>query len=150
MARTMRAPLDLAVKAGLRLMIHTDAGERWQDARLRVYCDEAPTGLLRCDIAIGQRRDLGGYSDEPQLVLTTRSASRAEAALKRHLPDEPVHEAPGGRLARVLSHADGSLTPILTLLSAIRPRTSRVALAPPRASQPPAEPPPLPYQVDAR
>ena len=67
-ARSMRAPVELTVKAGLRLMVHEDSAHRWQDVRLRVYCDEAPTGLLRCDVAIGQRRDLGGYTDEPQLV----------------------------------------------------------------------------------
>ena len=149
-ARSMRAPVELTVKAGLRLMVHEDSAHRWQDVRLRVYCDEAPTGLLRCDVAIGQRRDLGGYTDEPQLVLVTRNASRAEAAITRQLADDPIHEAPGGRIARVLPFADGSLGPILSLLSAIRPRTSRVAIHPPSAPHQAHQPPPLPYQIEAR
>jgi hypothetical protein len=149
-ARHMRVDLAASVRPTFKLVAHeTDSG-RWQDVRLRVLCDDAPRGLLRCDIALGQRRDLGGFSAEPTLLLVTRDASRAEAALLRVRPDLPCEVAAGGRIARALSLRDGAIGPVLELLSEIRTRTSRGTLPPPRPPISPSLPPPLPYTLETR
>jgi hypothetical protein len=121
-ARRMSVPLQGPAIA-LRPMLHTGEGGALQDARLRVVTDERPEGLVRCDVAIAERRTLGGFSPEPVLVVVTRRGTRAEAAVARSLPRLRPEDAPGGRIARIAPAGPAPGRDLVRVVDALRPRT---------------------------
>jgi hypothetical protein len=121
-ARRLRVPLEGPAIA-LRPMLHAGTDGVLQDARLRVVTDERPEGLVRCDVAIAERRALGGFSPEPVLVVVTRRGTRAEAAVARSLPRLRAEDAPGGRIARIAPAGPAPGRDLVRVVGALRPRT---------------------------
>jgi hypothetical protein len=67
-------------------VVHEDLEQRIQDARIRIVLPEKrPLGLLRLDIAMVDRRGLGGYSATPAIVTLCVRSSAADAAIRKAL-----------------------------------------------------------------
>lgn len=124
LARSLRFPVRASAPVALHLRVHVDPDGRMQDARIRLEGPEVPEGLLRFDVALGDRRGLGGFVPEPLLVVVSRKGSRADAALALALPGDGAHDAPGGRTARVLPFDPTRPDLVVELLDAIRPKTT--------------------------
>lgn len=95
-------PLDSPYPLALALAVHRDASGALQDARLRVYTQERPNGLLRLDIATADLPGPGGFTAIEVLILVSRVGSIAERIIAERFPGLPYQDAPGSRRARVL------------------------------------------------
>lgn len=84
----------LAKQGQLRPAVHQDSQGRWQDARLRVFTESRPPGLLRVDLGLSSTGRLVG------LVLT-RTGSPAEGRVAAQCADVEARVGPGGRVGRV-------------------------------------------------
>lgn len=103
-ARRLR---DLPDGVALRPTMHIDARGELQDARLRAVLAHRPRGLLRLDVAIAHVRHLGGWANEPVLLVLTRAGSAADLALREALPEVDGEESSGGRRVARLLRAPG-------------------------------------------
>lgn len=95
-------PFDSPHPLALALAVHRDGSGALQDARLRVYTQERPNGLLRLDIATADLPGAGGFTAIEVLILVSRAGSIAERIIAERFPDVPYQDAPGSRRARVL------------------------------------------------
>lgn len=114
-------PLDSPHPLALSLAIHRDGEGALQDARLRVYTEERPNGLLRLDIATADLPGPGGYTSAEVLILVSRIGSIAERVIAERFPSVPYQDAPGSRRARVLPLGTSPEPLIEAIASAARP-----------------------------
>jgi len=99
-----------------RLMVHVDGSGTWQDARLRVLPARPSTQLLRLDVAIAERPELGGWSAHAAVVTVARAGTGVDEALALALPAAETEHAPGERVARIVpcdDHLEGCLGDVL-------------------------------------
>src|SRR5690606_36040581 len=100
-------------------VLHTDVRGEVQDARLRVMLPSTPKGLLRVDVVLASRKDRGGWSSEPVLLVVAREGSPADRALEQRFAGARVGSAPR-RVARQVAIAPdlaGTLAPLLECLA---------------------------------
>jgi hypothetical protein len=106
LARRWRLELGDGPAHALALVVHADASDRWQDARLRIVPERAPDDLRRLDVALADRRDVGAHGAVPVLIAAARPASAAALALSRtlgadtlpvvrELSESPAHDVRG-------------------------------------------------------
>lgn len=108
---------ELPAGVALRPVVHVAADGEVQEVRVRTVLDRRPEGLLRLDLALGQRRHAGGWSATPTWVVLVRADSPADVALRALGVDDDASKG-GRRVVRCVEASD--LTFLARVLEALR------------------------------